>query len=151
MLSSFAWIFLKILLLGPSGDASLTEKHVMLMFHVTGTSIERWRALFEAVYSFTIIIEILGDVLLCFWPVVHRLGDMILCKTFDYLGGLMTFSIPAWLFWGCKMGMLVSQFRDTNQWCFPTAPGILCYFYEICRVFTFETHHLLVALLVYID
>lgn len=24
------------------------------------------------------------------------------------------------------MGMLVSQFRDINQWCFPTAPGILC-------------------------
>lgn len=41
------------LLLGPSGDASLTEKHVILMFLVTGTSIERGRALFEAVYSFS--------------------------------------------------------------------------------------------------
>ena len=39
-----------VLLLGPSGDASLTEKHVMLMFLVTGTSVERRRTLFGAVY-----------------------------------------------------------------------------------------------------
>ena len=32
-----------VLLPGPSGDASLTEKRVMLMFLVTMTSIERGR------------------------------------------------------------------------------------------------------------
>ena len=39
-----------VLLPGPSGDASLTEKRVMSMFLVTMTSIERGRALFVAVY-----------------------------------------------------------------------------------------------------
>ena len=84
----------------------------------------------EAVYSFTVVVEILCDFLHVSDQLVHWLGDMILCKTFDYLGGLMTVDSSLAIL-GLKNGY-VSQFRDTNRWCFPTTPGILCYFYEIC-------------------